>query len=207
MEIQKMQKYPVIHRMEQRSEAWNEIRKGRLTASNAHIIATNGKGLNTYVYEILAEKYALNSEEPYTSLDMARGIELEDQARMAYEIEYQEVEQVGFIEMDEHTGASPDGLIEKDGGIEIKCVNNKNFFRLMVDGEEAIEPKYWWQCQMLMLVGGRKFWKLVFYNKNFSPNILIFTFTPDIMAQEKLIIGIENGKKLIREIEERLCKK
>lgn len=203
----KTRKFPKIHRMEQRSEEWFEVRKGKMTASNAATIAANGKGLETYIYNLLSEKYALNSDESYISQDMLRGIEREDQARMTYEIQNDDTEQVGFIEMDEYTGCSPDGLIGKDGGLELKCPNNQNFFRLLVDGEDAIDSKYLWQVQMCLLVSKRKWWDLVFWNGNFEKNLIVFRIEPDIAMQEKLKIGIEKGKTMIKEIELKLNSK
>lgn len=193
--------------MSQRSEEWYEVRKGRMTASNAATIATNGKGLETYAYEILAEKYSNNSEESFTSFDMKRGIELEEQARMTYELEHEEVQQIGFVELDEFTGCSPDGLVGEDGGIEIKCPNDVNFFRLMVNGESEIDKKYLWQVQMSLLITGRKWWDLVFYNINFEKSLLVFRIYPDTIAQSKLKSGILVMKEMMRKIESQLKSK
>lgn len=193
--------------MSQRSEEWRKIRAGRMTASNAATIATNGKGLESYAYEILAEKYSNNSEESFTSFDMKRGIELEEQARMTYELEHEEVQQVGFVELDEFTGCSPDGLVGEDGGIEIKCPNDVNFFRLMVNGESEIDKKYLWQVQMSLLITGRKWWDLVFYNINFEKSLLVFRIYPETIAQSKLESGILVMKELMRKIEAQLKSK
>jgi len=195
-----------IHKMEQCSDEWFEIRKGKMTASNAQAIGANGKGLETYIYSLLAEKYS-NNKEIYTNKDMERGVELEEQARMTYEIENESVEQVGFIEQDELVGCSPDGLVGDDGGLEIKCVNDVNFFKLLVNGEKEIETKFIWQVQMCLLITGRKWWDLVFYNKNFDKNMLIFRIEPELKKQESLILGIEKGKKLIIELEQKYGQK
>lgn len=191
-----------IHNISQRSEEWFELRKGKLTASNAQAITTNGKGLETYIYQLLAEKYS-NNRENYTNPDIERGVELEDQARMTYEIEREAVRQVGFIEMDELVGCSPDGLVGEDGGLEIKCVNDANFFKLLVNGEKAVESKYIWQCQMCMLVSQRKFWDLAFYNPNFDKNLLVFRIEPELAKQEKLLVGLAKGKELVNNIEQK----
>jgi len=192
-----------IHKMPQKSEDWFEIRKGKITASNAQCIAANGKGLESYIIALLAEKYS-NNKENYSNGDMDRGVELEEQARMTYEIEREKVEEVGFVEMDEFTGCSPDGLIGEDGGIEIKCPNDVNFFKILMDGEKAIDQKYRWQVQMCLLVSERKWWDLVFYNPNFDKNMLVFRIEPDLASQEKLIMGIEKGKTIMKSFEEKL---
>jgi putative phage-type endonuclease len=193
--------YPKYYKeIQQCSPEWFELRKGKMTASNAQAISANGKGLETYIYKLLTEKYSQNTEH-YTNADIERGVELEPIARDTYTIETgNEVEEVGFIEIDEFVGCSPDGLVGKDGGIEIKCVNDVNFFKLLVDGEKAIESKYLWQCQMFLFVTGRKWIDLVFYNPNFDKNLLIFRVEPEVAKQEKLTVGIEKGKKLIQEI-------
>lgn len=188
-----------IHKMEQRSDEWFAIRLGKMTASNAQCIAANGKGLESYIYSVLTEKYS-NNKESYTNGDMERGVELEDQARMTYEIENQKVIEVGFIEHNEYAGCSPDGLVGDEGGIEIKCPNDVNFFKLLCNGEKEIDMKYIWQVQMCLLISGRKWWDLIFYNTNFEKNMMIFRITPEISKQEKLIVGIEKGKKLINEL-------
>jgi putative phage-type endonuclease len=188
-----------IYNLEQGTEEWFNVRAGHLTASNAQAISANGKGLESYVYQLLAEKYS-NNRDQYTNSDIARGNELEPLARMTYEIEREKVEEVGFIELDKYVGCSPDGLIGKDGGLEIKCVNDVNFFKLIVSGEKSIETKYLWQCQMCLLITKRKFWDLAFYNPNFDRNLLIFRQKPDKAKQEKLKAGIKKGIELIKEL-------
>lgn len=194
----------IVHEMEQRSPEWYAVRAGKLTASSAQAIATGGKGLETLIYETLAEKYALNSEPSYMSLDMMRGVELEDSARNLYEILHDTVRQVGFVEMDEHVGCSPDGLVGEGGGIEIKCPNNTKFFRMMVNGEDEIEKQYLWQCQMTLLVTGRRWWDLCFYNPAFEQSLLVYRQEKNIEMQEKLLLGIEKGIKIIKEIEQKI---
>lgn len=185
-----------ILEMEQGSEEWREARKGRITASHAQAIGSNGKGLETYI-----EKYAINTER-YTSEDMERGNELEDTARKLYELETgNEVKQVGFIERDEYVGCSPDGLIGENGGIEIKCLNDKNHFHLSIT--EKIEKKHLWQIQMNLLITGRKWWDYVAFNPNLPKELVIIRIEPDKEMQEKLEEGIERGTKLINAIKQK----
>lgn len=191
-----------IHKISQRSDEWYKLRRGKMTASNAQAIAANGKGLETYIYSLVTEKYS-NNRANYTNSDMERGVELEDQARSTYEIEREEVQQVGFIELDEFVGCSPDGLVSEEGGLEIKCVNDVNFFKLLIEGEKEIDPKHKWQCQMCMKITERKWWDLAIYNPNFDQNLLVFRIYPDLVMQEKLTLGIEKGKTLIKLIEEK----
>jgi len=182
----------------QGSDEWLEDRKGKLTASNAQAISANGKGLETYVYTLLSEKYSSNNEK-YTNEDMERGNELEAMARKLYELEKDvEIKEVGFIEMDEFSGASPDGLIGEDGLVEIKSPNDKNHFFIV--STEKIETKYIWQMQMQMLVTDRKWCDFVSFNPNFEKELVIIRVERDEKKIEKLKIGIEVGKELITKL-------
>ncbi len=193
-----MKIYPISEVM-QASPEWFKIRELKLTASNAQSIANNGKGLETLVTELMAEHYSTASKEQFTNSHLDRGNELEPIAREMYELEKGvKVKQVGFIEIDEFTGCSPDGLIDKDGLTEIKCLNDVAHYRLMRDGEKEIDTKYIWQAQMQLLLTKRKWNDLVFYNPNFSKSMLVFRIMPDKEKQEALKLGIKKGIELIK---------
>ena len=198
---------PKINRdIEQGSQEWLNTRKGRLTASNGQAIGANGKGLETYILNLMAEYYSSGEKVFYSNSDMDRGNELEPIARDMYELEKGfEVEQVGYIEPDndELVLVSPDGLVEDDGMIEIKSVNDANHFALILEGEKGIDSKYMWQMQMNLLVAERKWIDYVSYNPNFKQSLVIFRIFPDKAKQDKLISGIEKGKARIREIKEK----
>lgn len=183
--------------MIQGSPEWFSIRKGKLTASNAQAIATAGKGLETLIYDILAEKYSSAEPVSYSNEDMERGKELEEQARQMYELERGvKIEQIGFIELDEYTGASPDGKIAgQNGGVEIKCKKDSVYIRAIIEGK--IDSKYEWQTQMQMLIAGWDYIDFIDYNPNFSKSMNITRITKDPEMQEKLKAGIEEGKKLL----------
>ena len=188
----------IIHQVEQGSEAWLELRRGRLTASHAQAIGSCGKGLETYVEEIVAEKFAISREESYSNDWMERGKELEDQARAMYELkEGVEAEQVGFIEMDDQVGCSPDALIGEDGGLEIKCKKNTVHSKVIREGIKGVDSKDVWQCQMNLLITGRKWWDYVMYNPNYKKNLITFRIFPDPEKIEKLKNGLAKGKEKI----------
>jgi putative phage-type endonuclease len=189
-----------IHNIEQGTPEWHEIRKGKMTASHAQEIGNNGKGLDTYITKLMAKYFSNGEEEGYTNENMQRGIELEDQARSIYELETGNiVDQVGFVELDNFVGCSPDGLIGEDGGLEIKCKGDLNHFKNILD-ENAIESKYIWQIQMNLLVTGRKWWDYVSYNPNFKKSLVIVRIKPDEEMHEKLLDGFEKGVGKITEI-------
>lgn len=196
----------VIHNHEQRSPEWWACRAAKLTGSNALTIATAGKGLETYCYEVLAQKYAVTQEESYSNHHTERGIELEADARILFELQTgKRVTEVGFIERDEYSGASPDGLIEDEKAIiEIKCHQNAKHFKLMVHGEKEIEKGYLYQMHMEMMCARYDHGYYVAYNPNFEKSLLIFKIDKNKDIVEKIEKGIEAGVEILKKIEAEL---
>lgn len=190
----------IIHNVEQLSPQWFELRAKKLTASHAKTIKTNGAGLETYVYNKLAAYYSSAEKEMYTNVDIQRGIDLEPQARAIYELVNDvEIEEVGFVELNEYVGCSPDGLLP-DKGIEIKCHKDEKHFRLALNSQ--IDDAYYWQMQMCMLICERDSWDYVAYNPNFKESLVVINVKANKDDQEKLLKGFETGKKLIKQITE-----
>jgi hypothetical protein len=191
-----------IYQIHQGSKAWHSIRRGKMTASRAQAIAASGRGLETYIYQIVLEKITGISQDSFRgNRHTERGKALESGARVAYAIERGvTVNEVGFVEVDEYVGCSPDGLISDEGGFEAKCLNDVNYHRIL-NGEVEPDPKHIWQCQMSLLCTERKWWDLAFYNPNFAKSIIVYRILPNPTMQERLRIGISKGKKLIRDLE------
>lgn len=198
-----------IHNHEQRTPEWFACRAGKLTGSNALVIANKGAGLKTYCHKVLAEKYAHTQEESYKSTSMVNGVDLEPHARSLFEFKTEKkVTEVGFIEYSEYIGASPDGLIEAEKAIvEIKCHENKNHFMLMVYGEDQIEKCYLYQMQMEMLCAGYEKGYYVAYNPNFDESLLVFEIKKDESIQAEILEGCKKGIEIMTEIENTLIHK
>lgn len=194
-----------IHNLQQGTPAWFAVRAGKLTASNASTIQANGKGLETYVLETVASKYSSGTEEGYTNAHMERGNEMEEVARSMYEFEKNaKVEEIGFVELNQWIGCSPDGFVGEDGGVEIKCHANKEHFRLLTGGE--ISKNYWWQIQMTLYCTKRAWWDYVAYNPNYREELVIRRIEPDKDAFKKLEAGFEKGIDLIHILEDKYIK-
>ena len=194
-----------IYNFEQRTEDWYNIRKGKMTASNADTIIANGKGLETYIYNLMAEYYSSAEKENYINADMQRGIDLEPEARLEFEFYTDlDVQEVGFIEYNEFIGVSPDGLVGDDGLIEIKCPNDSIYFKLLLSNN--IKPEYIAQMQMQMYVTERQYCYFVSYNPNFEKSLYIKKINRDEEMIEKLKKGLERGTQLIKEIKENFRK-
>lgn len=195
-----MNKKPIYrYDIAQRTDEWYAIRHGKMSASSANIIQANGKGLETYIYSLMADYYSNGEKEHYTSADMQRGIDLEDEARTEFEFYTGlSVNEVGFVEYSPECGCSPDGLIDKDGLIEIKCPKDEIYFRLLLDGK--IKPEYIAQMQMQLFVTRRKYCYFVSYNPNFEKTLFIKKIKRDKQMIDKIKEGIDCGTKLIRKI-------
>lgn len=190
-----------IHDILQGSDEWFELRKGKLTSSKATCIGANGKGLKTYCKEKALELMGID-KDPYTNSDMERGNEEESIAGMAYEFETGlKIQTVGFITNSKFKGigGSPDFLINKDGGLEIKARNNKRHFDLIVGEADDIPYN---QIQMCLLITERKWWDFASFNPNLSKSLYIKRYYPDKAYFEKLKMGFYNGKKLIKQYTE-----
>lgn len=194
-----------IHNCEQGTEEWKQCRVGRMTASEAQAIGNNGKGLETYILELMAEKYSSAQEVSYSNADIERGKELEEQAADIYELQNGVViSKVGFVSIDEYTGCSPDRFVGEDGLLEIKCHNDTKHFNIILNGLKGFDSKYIWQAQMQLLITRRKWCDLCSYNPNFKDSLAIVRITPDKEMHEKLLKGFELGKTKIKEIEEKM---
>ena len=188
---------------EQLSEEWFNSRVGHMTGSHAQAIANCGKGLDTYIRKTMSEVYSSGERENFSNKHTDRGNELEPIARNIYELETgNDVKQVGFIKHNNYVMCSPDGLIDDDGGIEIKCIDDFGYFNLLLD--EKIDTKYIWQIQMNLLISKRKWWDFVVYNPNFKKSIIIQRILPDKEKFAKLEQGLIEGEKQIKSILKKL---
>ena len=194
-----------IHNFEQRTDEWYAIRKGKMTASNAETIIANGKGLETYIYNLMAEYYSSAEKENYINADMQRGIDLEPEAKIEFQFYTGlDIKEVGCVELNDYILASPDGLIGDDGLIEIKCPNDSIYFKLLLSNN--IKPEYIAQMQMQMYVTERQYCYFVSYNPNFEKSLYIKKITRDEEMIDKLKKGLERGTQLIKEIKENFRK-
>lgn len=169
-----------VYKEEQRSIAWHHLRAGKITSSNANKIMKSrglGVGGNTYCLEITSGLLKEYFEETYVSQSMQQGIDREPIAKEIYEEEELTiVNEVGFVvyytdnpdleHLNGFLGISPDGLVGKDGGLEIKCPESNQHTANLT--EEVCSDKYYDQIQMCLFVTGRKWWDLISFNPDFK---------------------------------------
>ncbi|MGD9753313.1 MAG: lambda exonuclease family protein [Acidimicrobiia bacterium] len=155
--------------MDQGSEEWHDIRRGLVTASVVGKLLTptlkvadndTSRGLTA---QLVAERITGLTDPTYANDDMMRGVMHEPIAREKYaEVNGVEVAEVGFLIRDDWgwpLGASPDGLVGDDGGLEVKCPRSKSHIRTIIRDE--MPAFYMAQVQACLLVSGRQWWDFV----------------------------------------------
>lgn len=158
----------IIHTFKQRTEEWYKIRLGKFTGSNFHALLSNGKMRDKVIFEKTAEHITKYSDiELINSADIRRGIELEDEAIFLYEVQFNtKVDSVGFIEIDEFTGCSPDGLVGSDGMVEVKSPRQSVYLETVLTGK--IKPEYDTQIQYDLFISDRKWCDFIMYHRKFG---------------------------------------
>lgn len=139
--------------MEQRSEEWFKARVGVITGSRVGAIL----GVNPYqsaddvMRDMVREHFGAEKEfKGNAATD--HGTQMEPVALAFYESKSgNTVEETGLVKHDKHSwlGASPDGLIGIDGGLEIKCP-----YWAKTPYSVHEKPSYYAQCQHVMEVCG-----------------------------------------------------
>jgi len=179
----------IHHKIDQNTDEWFALRCGKITASQFKDVFSKPStaAFKNLIYSKRAELRTGEVEESYSNEYMKRGHELEPVARKIYEFEtFTIVEDGGFWEFSEYIGASPDGLINEDGLIEIKCTKASTMERYI--DENRLPPIYKWQVHGQMFCTGRKWVDFVAFHPKF----------------ELFIIRIKRDEKIIKELEDKL---
>lgn len=183
--------------IEQGSEEWFAQRLGKATASRiADIVAKTKTGYSTsrenYCVELALERITGKRQEFYTNDAMKWGTETEPLARAAYEAHTCNI--VDEVAMIDHpviamSGASPDGLIDNDGLIEIKCPNSATHLKTMLSGKP--DAKYITQMMWQMACTGRKWCDFASFDPRFPAHLQLFV--KRIERDDALIAELETS--------------
>ena len=161
----------IFHDVEQNTDAWDQLRLGKVTASNFGIIMANdgkafGDPAKRYALQLALERInGRKAEHSFTNANMERGHEQEPVARMLYEdLFFCDVDNGGFFDCGD-VGDSPDGLIGSDGVIEIKSVIAPTHYATRKRG--SFDPAYRWQIVGHLDCTGRDWVDFVSYCSDF----------------------------------------
>lgn len=202
----------IYKELEQGTDEWLQVRAGKITGSEIQPLISASKGSGRgghigYCRKKAVEKLFGIESATFKSGAMQQGTEREPYARMAYEfIKGVNVEQVGFVELNEFVGCSPDGLVGDDGILEIKSKTDDCHAKLLL-GEEDFESHYIWQALYVAYVCDRQWADLISYNPHFGKSSV---FIKHLERNEEIdaIIkrAIEIGTSTIQEYINKLTK-
>ena len=165
---------------EQGTQEWFQDRCGKVTASRvADVVAKTRSGYSAsrdnYLAQLVCERMTGAPAESFTNAAMQWGTEQEPFARAAYESAKDVlVEQVGFIHHPniDGSGASPDGLVELFGLVEIKCPNTATHIDTLLT--QSVPGKYITQMQFQMACTGRQWCDFVSFDPRMPTKAQLF---------------------------------
>ena len=165
----------IVDDFPQMSQEWFQAKIGIPSAGSFDMIVdTKGnpsKQQEKYLYRLAGETIIGTPTESYMNGAMQRGIDLEPEARLAYEfINNVEVQQVAICYEDgKKYLASPDGLIKRiSEGLEIKNPLIHTHVEYMLNPKK-LKADYFQQCQGGLLVTGYETWNLFSYYPGLKP--------------------------------------
>lgn len=177
-----------LYTCQQGTEEWAALRIGIPTASQFHRILTPktmkpSASARGYLYELCAEWLLGMALDGGSSAFMDRGTGLEPQARAWYAFHREvDVQKVGFATTDDGlAGASADGLVGDDGGIEIKCKSIVEHVAALQ--EPADESEHRAQVQGGMLIYERLWWDRVYYHPSLPSLVVRIERDDDYIAR------------------------
>ena len=170
----------------QGSEEWWEAKLGIVSASHFHQVLNKKTGRKLYMRKLAAERLTGLREESYKNDIMDKGSETEAEARKYYEtVNDCEVEQIGFVTRDDDVGGSPDGLIGKDGLLEIKCVISSTHIATILS--EKMPTEHIPQVQGLLWITERKWCDFVSYD-------------PRVLSQPIFTVRVERDTEYFKKL-------
>ena len=181
----------IHYAIDQNSEEWLALRVGKFTASTFSDLFMDKKtaGYQKAIIKVAYERVTGESEESYSNKWMQRGHEKEPFARENYELQtFNSVEDAGFFEYDDFTGASPDAkIIGQNGGCEFKCPSFQVYNEYLETGK--LPKAYYWQIHGQLLCTD---WDFIDYMPYSSPKL------------KQILIRVERDEKTLEMLKTKL---
>ncbi len=165
----------------QRSDVWRQARSGRLgssQAADAMAMLKNGSesaGRRDLKIQLVLERITSQSQDSgYVNADMQRGIDCEPLAIAAYEAAHGVlVEPIGLILHDELlTSYSPDGFVNDDGIIEVKCPRSATHLGYLRAG--TVPKEYLPQLTHALWITDRRWIDFISFDDRFPEPLRLF---------------------------------
>ena len=197
-----------IHQVEQKTQEWQELRRGKITGTGLKRIVGSKTLRDNYLSEILAERLSVDDGVDESALD--RGERLESTAIEAFESKTGKiVERIGFIDRDDNKfmALSPDGLIQSKGkyteAVEIKCLSSANHIQAWL--ENVVPKDYYPQAIQYFIVNDDL---ETLYFVLYDPRVAVMPMCIIILNRSEIEDVIEDYKKkeldFISEVESKL---
>ena len=164
----------------QGSPEWIAARVGSLGASRLHEVVTKtktgyGASRANLMAELICERLTGQPAATFVNAAMQHGTETEAEARAAYCFYTgRNVTEIGLVRHPkiEQAHASPDGLVDADGLLEIKCPSSATHMDTLLG--QSVPAKYMTQMQFQMACTGRQFCDFVSYDPRMPENMRLF---------------------------------
>ena len=198
---------------------WLQSRAGKVTASCisnvlAKIKTGEAAARRDYKAQLVAEILTgVPQGDAYINAEMQFGLDTEPLARAAYEAqEGVLVEQVGLVVHPriDRAAASPDGLVEENGLVEIKCPKVATHLTYLLDG--TVPSKYQPQMLWQMACCERDWCDFVSFRPDLPPELQLFKvrFPRDdrriLEMEAETIIFLQEVDGLVEKLKARIAK-
>lgn len=179
----------------QGSREWLAARVGKATASRMSDLTAKtktgwGAARGRYMIDLIGERLTGIPTPSYTTQAMQWGIEQEPAARAAYEfLTDATVDPAGFVDHPTipMSGASPDGLADKDGLVEIKCPGTAAHIDTLL--RRAVPADYLPQITWQLACTGRAWCDFISFDPRLPENLRL------------CVIRVERDAKAISDLE------
>lgn len=205
---------------EQGSDEWNQARIGRFTASEMWKLITPPKTKEakeagklsetalTYINVKVAETLTGQAKTSSYAYPLVFGKEQEPIAIEAFckKTGYS-YEPIGFVEFGQHSGGSPDGVINETEIIEVKApwaIETQLDYLMLTDQWDLkrLKPDYYWQCMSNLLFTMKEKCHFVAYDHRYPEDkqIVHIIINPVSSDFDIITTAIEKGVKMKLEI-------
>lgn len=192
--------------IEQGTPEWLALRRGKATGSRivdvmATIKSGEAAGRRNYRVQLALERVTGLVAEGFSNKATDHGHEWEPVARAEYELRRRPVDQVTFVDHDwiAMAGASPDGLVDDDGCIEVKCPNSSTHVETLFT--RKIPRDYMFQMQWVMECANRKWCDFVSYDPRMPEALRLVIIR--VERDEEMLTGIRAEViKFLTEVDE-----
>lgn len=202
--------------MIQGSQEWFEIRRGKFTSSEIHRLMSEpmdakakkkgelSEGAKTYVLEKVHEQLTGELNQSFDTAATVWGVQNEPLARIWYEkLTGLEVKEVGFTTVSDSFGGSADGLVDEDGGIEIKAPykGSNHLDYSLIESQEYMKKhfkEHYWQCVSNAFINNRRWWDFVSFDPrlNYDSGFFRFRIVPSLAEFDLISQKVEQATEM-----------